>query len=171
MQGSFHEPASWWDWSSGGFSGWRQPASAVSLSRFEHPGRRDHDIYRISVSGEPVAAHATRAAAIAHAYLIAKRPMFRFDGEALIRLAREGALPLELATALRLRTLANPGVGEQGYVYPCSPSDALWLADLAPGLIDGIVAPAPRHSASPWAAALRGRGARRPLWIAGEAVG
>lgn len=172
MQGDFHELASWWDWSYGGFSGWRQPVGPVSLTRFEHTGRRDHDIYRISVAGRTAAAHATRAAAIAHAYLIAKRPMFRFDGDALIRLTRDGALPLELAAALRLRTLANPGVGEEGYSYPCSPTDAQWLAGLAPGLIDGVVAPvASPRPARPWTAALRGRGARRPQWIAGEMVG
>jgi hypothetical protein len=171
LVGSFHEAASWWDWSSGGFSGWPQPVGEVSLTRFQHPGRRDHDIYRISVAGSPVAAHATRAAAIVHAYVIAKRAMFRFDGEALVRLTRDGALPLELAAALRLRTLANPGVGEEGYSYPCSPADALWLAGLAPGLIEGVIAPAANRPATPWPLALRGRGARRAQWIQGELVG
>jgi hypothetical protein len=118
-----------------------------------------------------VAAHATRAAAIVHAYVIAKRAMFRFDGEALVRLTRDGALPLELAAALRLRTLANPGVGEEGYSYPCSPADALWLAGLAPGLIEGVIATAANRSATPWPLALRGRGARRAQWIQGELVG
>jgi hypothetical protein len=171
LLGSFHEAASWWDWTSGAFSGWQRPAEEVSLTRFEHPGRRDHDIYRISVGGRRTAAHATRAAAIVHAYVIAKRAMFRFDGDALLRLTRDGALPLELAAALRLRTLANPGISEEGYSYPCSPADALWLAGLAPGLIEGVIAPAVTRSARSWRAALRGRGARRPQWIQGELVG
>lgn len=152
-----------WDWSLGRFRAGASSAGAVSLVRLVHPDRRDHDLYR--VTGIRLRTFTSRHAAILDAHLQASRPLFRLHEDRIRRIPAEGALPLEVAAALRLRRLVNAGTSAHGWEYAVSLGDTKWLAGLMPGLIEGVC-----HStdADPARTFRRGRGARRPLWIGGS---
>jgi len=154
-----------WDWTRGHFRAGAASAATVSLVRFVHPGRRDHDLYR--VTGERRHAFTSRHAAILDAYLQVGRPLFRFEAGKIRRIPVEGALPLEIATELRLRNLMNGGIAVDGWEYTVSTEECRWLTGLMPGIIEG----GPSESEAATALTYRrGRGARRPLWIGGSAA-
>ena len=154
--------ASCWDWRLGRFRVGEVAEGDVKLVRLVHPGGRDHDLYR--VTGTQVRTFTSRNVAILEAHRQAGSALLRMDDGGVRRARIEGALPIEIARALRLRVLANGGVDEEGWRYRPGPRDAMWLARLLPGLIDGLDttgfgAPVGDHR--------RGRGARRAMWING----
>ena len=160
--GDSYQPASQWDWATGRFRTEPVATAPISLVRLVHPGGRDHDLYR--VTGSVRRTYTSRHAGILDAHLQAGRPLFRLDGSVLRRIPREGALPIELSRALRFRTLRNSGASADGWVYTVCPASLRWLARLLPGLIEGVdVAIAPNQVDD----FRRGRGTRRPLWVAG----
>lgn len=159
--GENYELKSEWDWALGRFRVGCVAPGPVSLMRLAHPAGRDHDIYR--VIGARRRAFNSRFAAIIDAHQQASQPLFRLGEAGLERIAAEGALPLEVAWALRVRVLANGGASEAGWAYPASGRDIGWLRNLLPGIIEGACA----DPADPALSYRRGRGARRPLWSAG----
>lgn len=163
--GETYELASAWDWSSQRFRAGVQTSGAVQLARLMHPGRRDHDLFR--VEGYKRRTFTSRHAAIIEAYVQAGLPLFAYKEGRIRRSTAEGALPLEVARALRLRTLRNAGASTDGWEYPLTPVDARWLGDLLPGMIEGIE---PKEQDDLTRTYLRGRGARRPTWISGGLV-
>lgn len=160
--GDSYQPASQWDWAAGRFRTGEVETALVSLVRLVHPGGRDHDLYR--VTGSARRTFTSRHAAILDAHRQAGQPLFRVDGDLIRRIPREGALPIELSRALRFRTLRNGGGSADGWAYTVCPESLQWLGRLLSGLIEGvdvaITADGPHDFR-------RGRGARRPLWIAG----
>lgn len=158
-----YQASSWWDWSLGRFRIGAVPGGPVSLTRLVHPGGLDHDIYR--VEGRTVRSFHSRQAAILDAYAQAGLPLFRYEQGYVTRLAVEGALPLELAAALRVRSLSNGGGTIGGWRYRVTKHDAVWLARLLPGVIDGVRDDAGNDAAMSYR---RGRSARRPLWSEGR---
>lgn len=165
VRGEGYEASSWWDWSLGRFSVRTPTPGKVGLSRLVHPGGRDHDIYR--VVGRIERSFHSRHAAILDAHGQAGVPLFRYENGVVVRIPLEGALPLEIAAALRLRTLSNGGPTKDGWGYRVGAPEIAWLAGLLPGLIAG----AGVGNADDWQlTARRGRGARRPLWELGMAA-
>lgn len=154
--------ASCWDWALGRFRVGEVAEGDVKLVRLVHPGGRDHDLYR--VSGTQIRTFTSRNAAIVDAHHQAGSALFRLDDRGMRRARIEGALPIEIARALRLRVLANGGMDEEGWRYRPGMRDAMWLARLLPGLIDGV---ATTGSNAPVGDHRRGRGARRAMWING----
>jgi hypothetical protein len=159
--GENYELKSEWDWAAGRFRVGSVVPGPVSLVRLTHPAGRDHDIYR--VTGNRRRSFNSRHAAIIDAHMQAGRPLFRVGQAGLERIAAEGALPLEVAWALRVRALANGGASENGWAYSASGHDVGWLRDLLPGIIEGADA----EPTNPSLAYRRGRGARRALWSKG----
>lgn len=160
--GESHAVASEWDWSAGRFRVGGVVAGPVSLVRLVHTGGRDHDIYR--VTGARRRSFNSRHAAIIDAHQQAGRPLFKFQEGRLIRISAEGALPIEIAKALRLRGLANGGASVDGWEYPAARRDLGWLRELLPGIIEDARSP----TADPALFYRRRRGARRPLWTEGR---
>lgn len=159
--GEGHAVASKWDWFAGRFRVGDVVAGPVSLVRLAHAGGRDHDIYR--VTGARCRSFNSRHAAIIDAYLQAGKPLFKWQEDRLIRISAEGALPLEIAKALRIRGLANGGASMAGWEYWAGRCDLDWLCNLLPGIIEG----ARSMATDPEMSYRRGRGARRPLWTTG----
>ncbi|MFE0757896.1 hypothetical protein ACFW16_28305 [Inquilinus sp. NPDC058860] len=160
--GETYQVASAWDWSTGRFQIGARGDGPVSLVRLVHPGGRDHDLYR--VVGAQRRTFTSRHAAIVDAHAQAKRPLFRHDDGTIRRLAAEGSLPIEIARVLRLRMLQNGGASSDGWKYALSARDGQWLGGLLPDLIAGL---APAAAIDPMQNYLRGRGARRPVWVDG----
>lgn len=156
--------ASKWDWSAGRFCIDTAASGPVSLVRLIHPGGRDHDIYR--VTGTRTRSFTSRHAAILDAHQQAGRPLFRLEGDRIRRIGSEGALPIEIARALRFRTLTNAGARDGGWEYFVTPEDVRWLNGLLPGVIHGAAG----AIADPALSYRRGRGARRPVWRDGGIV-
>ncbi|MVA71936.1 hypothetical protein GOZ81_12710 [Agrobacterium vitis] len=154
-----------WDWMLGRFRVDGVAAGPVTLTRLVHPGGRDHDLYR--VVGKHTHNFTSRHSAILNAYAQSGIPMFeRIDGE-VRRVTLEGALPIEIARALRGLAISNGGACTQGWSYHVGPRDEAWLARLLPGLILGITA---TRKIGADGLSLRGRGARRAMWIDGDIV-
>jgi hypothetical protein len=165
VRGEGYEASSWWDWSLGRFSVRTPTPGKVGLTRLVHPGGRDHDIYR--VVGRIERSFLSRHSAILDAHWQAGVPLFRYENGVVVRIPLEGALPLEIAAALRLRTLSNGGPTKDSWGYRAGSPEIAWLAGLLPGLISG----AGVGNADDWQlTARRGRGARRPLWELGMAA-
>lgn len=163
LTGEHYVPASAWDWPSLRFRADAGPTPPVSLVRLVHPGGRDHDLYR--VGGSDGIGFLSREAAILEGHARAGTPLFHHRDGYLRRLSNEGALPIEIARTLRLRTLRNGGAVDAGWAYPASQQDAQWVATLFSGLVEGLPArPAPDTNLE----TRRGRGARRPVWIGGS---
>lgn len=160
--GDSYQQASQWDWAAGCFRTGPVTTAPVSLVRLVHPGGRDHDLYR--VTGSARRTFTSRHAGILDAHLQAGQPLFRLDGDVLRRIPREGALPIELSRALRFRTLRNGGASANGWAYTVCPVSLQWLVRLLPGLIEGVDVSVAANRLGDFR---RGRGARRPLWIAG----
>lgn len=136
-----HVPASSWDWDLRRFvtSGAR-PAD-VTITRWVHPGGRDHDQFRVrSSAGET--RHATRAAAILEGHASAGIPLFEVRDRLVARTAAEGAFPVEVAR--RLRTFALSGAGPLtggGYAYPFEAAALAALDAALPGLVANLPRP------------------------------
>lgn len=162
VSGDGYIASSFWDWSLGRFRVGVGDAGSVTLERLVHPGGRDHDVYR--VFGKKTRSFHSRHAAIIDAHIQAGKPLFRYDDGQITRIPIEGALPLEIAAALRLRTLRNGGATLTSWRYAASPEDAAWLAGLLPGIIEGVSQVKPAGAAMAWR---RGRGSRRPTWSSG----
>lgn len=165
VRGEGYEASSWWDWSLGRFRVGTPAPGKVSLTRLVHPGGRDHDLYR--VIGRAERSFHSRHAAILDAHAQAGVPLFRYDDGMIVRIPLEGALPLEIAAALRLRTLFNGGATKEGWGYRAGAQEIAWLAGLLPGLIAGANV---GRADSQYLTARRGRGARRALWELGMAA-
>ena len=165
VRGEGYEASSWWDWSLGRFRVVTPAPGKVSLTRLVHPGGRDHDLYR--VIGRAVRSFHSRHAAILDAHAQAGVPLFRYHDGMIVRIPLEGALPLEIAAALRLRTLFNGGATKEGWGYRAGAQEIAWLAGLLPGLIAGAGV---GRADSQHLTVRRGRGARRPLWEPGVAA-
>jgi hypothetical protein len=163
VSGDSYQPSSHWDWSLGRFRVGAGGDGMVTLVRLVHPGGRDHDIYR--VQGRASRSFHSRQAAIIDAHVQAGRPLFRYGEDRIVRLAAEGALPLEIAAALRVRTLSNAACDDDGWSYATTGRDAAWLASLLPGLIEGVQGEDAGGGAA--MSYRRGRGTRRPLWCDG----
>lgn len=154
-----------WDWSVGRFRVGTPAIDTVSLTHLVHPEGRDHDLYR--VVGRVVRSFHSRHAAILDAHAQAGKPLFRYSSGKIERIAREGALPLEISAALRQRTLTNSGAMLNGWYYNVSADDMRWLAALLPGLIDR----APEGAGGdPSMTYRRGQGSRRAMWINGRVL-
>lgn len=164
--GEGYQVSSHWDWSVGRFCSGVGTDESVTLVRLVHPGLRDHDIYRVQ-GRKCIRSFHSRHAAIIDAYLQAGRPLFRFDEDHLSRLTSEGALPLEISAALRVRTLFNAACTGSSWRYEVTKQDAVWLAGLLPGLIDGVEDESVVDAATSYR---RGRGYRRPIWTDGGLV-
>lgn len=160
--GESYQFASAWEWSIGRFRAGSVPDAPVSLVRLVHPGGRDHDLYR--VTGRRRRQFTSRHAAIVDAHVQAGRPLFRSENSLIRRIASEGALPIEVARALRLRTLLNGGASNDGWDYALALREQRWLAGLLPSLIDGLGS---ARSADSTLTYRRGRGPRRPVWTDG----
>lgn len=163
VSGDGYQPSSHWDWSLGRFRVGAGGDGMVTLVRLVHPGGRDHDVYR--VQGRASRSFHSRHAAIIDAHVQAGRPLFRYEEGRIVRLAAEGALPLEIAAALRVRTLSNAACTDDGWSYATTGRDATWLAGLLPGLIESIQGEDAGGSGA--MSYRRGREARRPLWCDG----
>lgn len=160
-----------WNWELGRFSNDGPGETDVKLTRWIHPGSRDHDLYRIEIRGFPSTVHLSRTAAILSAYSAANRTMFLFTGNNLTRVIKDGGLPTILAAVLRRRHLNNAGLQGGTYCYPASQSDAIELARLLPNCIGGVALP--KKSISPIEAimSVRHSGKRNRLkWIDGQLV-
>ncbi|WP_313080102.1 hypothetical protein [Atlantibacter sp.] len=129
-----HVQAAIWDWCSGRFlSQANSDSEAPLLTRYVHPGGRDHDVYRV-VSRRGTAFFLSRTAAIIVASVDARRPTFRRIAENhFICLADDCGLPDALATGLRRSVLRNGGPTEAGYAYPLDDASFRWLSRLLPG--------------------------------------
>ena len=137
----------------------------MTLTRLVHPGGRDHDLYR--VVGKRTRTFTSRYSAILDAHAQAGTPMFELiDGE-VRRVTLEGALPTEIARALRGLATRNGGACLQGWAYHVGLRDEAWLARLLPGLISGIAATGTVAVNGINGLSRRGRGARRAMWIDG----
>ena len=163
VAGNNYLVASCWDWKLGRFRVGQHGENAVKLVRLVHPGGRDHDLYR--VSGAQVRTFTSRHTAIADAHRQAGRPLFHRSGGEIRRVVLEGALPIEISRALRMRVLVNGGVTEDGWSYRLRQRDETWLASLLPGLVDGIASPT--GGVGSGSGHRRGRGTRRAMWIDG----
>lgn len=165
VRGEGYEASSWWDWSRGRFRVGTPAPGKVSLTRLVHPGGRDHDLYR--VVGRFEQSFHSRHAAILNAHAQAGVPLFRYEDGMVVRIPLEGALPLEIAAALRMRSLSNGGATKGGWGYRAGSQEIAWLAGLLPGLIAGVGV---GTADDPHLTTRRGRGARRPLWEPGMAA-
>ncbi len=165
VRGEGYEAPSCWDWSLGRFRLGTPAPAKVSLTRLVHPGGRDHDLYR--VVGRVERSFHSRHAAILDAHAQAGVPLFRYENGMVVRIPLEGALPLEIAAALRLRTLSNGGATKSGWGYRAGTQEVAWLVGLLPG---SIVGAGVGNADDQHLTARRGRGARRPLWELGMAA-
>jgi hypothetical protein len=112
----------------------------------------------------------TRNAAILTAHMVAGKPLFRAEGDRLIRTARDGGLPLEFAGWFRLLELCGGGVlEEQGYGYPIQRRYFAEIARALPGCIEGVGQDdSPRRTEEILMAARRSGGSMRLVWLNGR---
>lgn len=166
--GEHHLLASSWDWQRGHFVTGPVPPCDVSLTRWVHPGGRDHDIYRIK-STSHMSSHMTRTAAILMAHIVARMPLFRFDDDALIRTTSEGHLPLEFARWLRLASLSGGGELDQGgYGYSMGGISPRLIEKALPHCVTNLPCLAvARSDTDVLMAARRSRGRMRVIWVDG----
>jgi hypothetical protein len=163
--GEGYQIASAWDWSEGGFRRGDRANSKLSLVRLMHPGGRDHDLYR--VVGSDRRTFTSRPGAIVDLFSKAGRPLFHYKDGAIRRIPSEGALPIEIARSLRLKTLFNGGAATSGWEYRITRRGVEWLTALLPGLVEGNANGENDERGS----YRRGRGYRRPVWINGATTG
>lgn len=163
-----HVLASSWDWNRRRFVTGATGPCEVSLTRWAHPGGRDHDIYRVR-SAMHSSAHLTRNTAILTAHSIARIALFRIEDGVLLRTSNEGALPLEFARSLRLSALASGGsLQGGGYCYPLGGYDTRRIARALPGCIEGVSDDGSRSSSVHHLMAARRSGGRhRVRWANG----
>jgi hypothetical protein len=163
MIGESYQVGSHWDWALGRFKVDGEASGPVTLTRLVHPGGRDHDLYR--VVGKRNRTFTSRQSAILEAHSQAGIPIFEYGDGQIRRITLEGALPIEIARALRNHVILNGGFCADGWAYRVKAGDAAWLAKLLPGLISGIKA---MPNVETDGATRRGRGTRRAMWIDGS---
>lgn len=131
-----HVQAEVWDWRSGRFSPHATSDNAAPLlTRYVHPGGRDHDVYKV-VSRRETSLYLSRTAAIIAASVNARRHTFiRVEDHRLICLIDGCGLPDALAAGLRRSVLRNGGPTEAGYAYPLDDVAFHWLNRLLPGCV------------------------------------
>ena len=114
----------------------------------------------------------TRNGAIIMAHVVARAPLFRLVGDRLIRLSKEGALPLEFARWLRVVSLSASGVfGEGAYGYSIDRQNAMRIAQALPACIDGTLhGVSSRSTREILMDARRSGGRNRLLWLDGKMV-
>lgn len=123
-----------WCWERGRFlASVSEAEGRVRLERWARPRGDARDIYRISGGRGADLVLESRTAAILEAHRRAGVPLLQWAGSELVRLRKEGNLPVEIVGALRCAHLASSGpirreTGEWTYAYPCSRSDARDLA-------------------------------------------
>jgi hypothetical protein len=118
-----HILAATWCWRRRRFVAGHGDFTDVTLTRWVHPSRRDHDVYRVRSSTHR-SAHKSRMSAILMAHQVAGASMFAINECELIRESAEGALPVEVAQYLRLRRLTNSGpLNDGSYKYFIGPED------------------------------------------------
>ncbi|WP_448208672.1 hypothetical protein [Azospirillum sp. sgz302134] len=166
-----HLLAASWDWDRRRFVTGTVGPCGVSLTRWVHPGGRDHDVYRVK-SSRHISSHMTRNAAILMAHIVARKSLFRVEGDKLVRTSKEGALPLEFAIWLRRFALAGGGTLEGGsYGYLLGGYDAACIARALPGCIEGVrQGNSTRASIKAMMAARRLGGRSRIRWVDGVMV-
>jgi hypothetical protein len=156
-----------WDWERRRFVVGPVACAEVSITRWAHPGGRDHDQYRVRWSGGTTC-HSTRTAAILQGHVVAAVPLFALQDGKLVRTAAEGALPVEVARRLLGVTLrAAEALGGGGYVYPVDRDTLLALAAVLPGCIAGLPMCRPAATSNRNGTAARARrdgGRTRPRW-------
>jgi hypothetical protein len=161
-----HVLASSWDWNRRHFVTDPVDPCDVSLTRWVHPGGRDHDVYRVN-SAKHESMHLTRNAAILKAHIVAGTPLFRVEGKNLVRTAKEGALPIEFARWLRLSTLTGSGaVDKHGYSYGLGDVELTRITHSFPGCVEGQLASL-RSSMDVLLEARRSGGRTRVQWVDG----
>ena len=172
--GEHYERRSSWDWESRRFVTRPIVEREVSITRWVHPGGRDHDQYRVRSPGGETR-HATRIAAILQGHATFGEPLFGLEGGSLVRRAAEGALPLEIARWLRRWNAEGGGpLADGSYAYPLGNARIRDLAIALPGCIEGAVAetePAPNlepAGVSAVSVSRRSRGRIRLHWRNGE---
>lgn len=128
---SSHAMAGSWDWRCGRFgSNPDSTSDSVRLERFAR-ARRDRPDLFVLMSGDLGSrwVGSSRVVAIVEAHRRARTPLFSLEGDRLVRLPRDGHLPLPLALAacLRLGRASGPvRVGDEwGYAYPADE----WIVD------------------------------------------
>lgn len=128
---SSHEMAGSWDWRRGRFG--TNPvftSDPVRLERFTR-ARRDRPDFFVVTSERPNSGWvgSSRVVAIVEAHRRKRTPLFSLEGNRLMRLPRDGhlPLPLTLAACLRLGRASGPvrSGDEWGYAYPADE----WIAD------------------------------------------
>lgn len=104
-----HEVASAWDWNERRFKESASREEPFKLTRFSHPGGRDHDLYCLT-SRSRLMNYLSRTAAIAAAHASSHTPLFeQRDDNLLVRLTCDGGLPDAVAAGLRRRLLRTAG--------------------------------------------------------------
>ena len=133
----YYDRASVWSWADGRFLHGGPPSkSPVTLARWRHRARRDHDIYVVTRRGRE-ARFLSRTTSIVFAHLAARSALFRRDGGGLLRVAGEGALPADISRWLRYTNLANPSALETGgYRYPMRAENFAIFSSVLNGLVD-----------------------------------
>jgi hypothetical protein len=159
----FYISASHWSWKHGHFTTRRDDhGEQVQLARYMNKGQRDHDVYVVSFDGK-TAKFVSRQAAIAHAHVQRRTPIFEVQGDRLVRLTKEGALPMPIAAWLRYRNLSNPGTSaRRHYAYPARTSDLGKLRALLPAVIRAETPQSVFEAANVFR---RSGGAARLLWL------
>jgi hypothetical protein len=160
--GEHYVPGAFWDWERGRFRVGGAAHGPVTLTRFQHPAGRDHDVYR--VVGATTRTFTSRYSAILDAYAQARIPMFKHMDGRIRRIPQEGALPIEISRSVRLLAAQNGGAVENEWCYEIASRDQGWLAKLLPGLVLGLDG---GGGFGKNGQSRRGRGARRAMWIDG----
>lgn len=160
--------ASQWDWEMRRFTVGRHVAEgSVALTRWQHPGGRDHDVYVVE-SPEHQSFHLSRTASIVLAHGLAHEAFVKIEDDRLVRVAREGGLPDVASMRLRVCNLRNAGPVDDTYVYPFCDLDAQWLHAIMPGCIGGGQEASTATVAEILALSRRSGARIRPLWIGGR---
>lgn len=164
-----HEPAAVWNWRSGRFQQHgSEDKESASLSYHNHPGGRDHDIYRV-VSGKKTIHYLSRTAAIIAAGAKNRQPVFkRITKNHLLCLITDCGLPDALAAGIRRHTLRNGGPTDSGYVYPVDDASFLWLKSLLPGCFSSLAPDGEKEASNLVSSARHSGGKIRLTWRDGR---
>ena len=116
-----HKATSWWSWELGRFTRTETAEGDVRLRRYVRDAADRSDIYVVDGVGLTAYRTVSRASAIVEAYRRSGRPLFKIQDGWLLRLAREGHLPLPLARAAGVTAASASGLvkmdGQWIYAY------------------------------------------------------
>lgn len=157
-----------WSWTAGRFVEASGPSvGAVVLERWIHPGGRDHDLYVVA-DGSRTWYLLSRNAAVVLAHCLARTPLFEWSSGVLRRIGLEGALPDALAAVSRIRTLANSGPLEGGYLYRLDEGALHHLATALPNLVRTLKDSAGKHPSEAVSSVIHSGGRVRAIWKRGS---